>query len=83
MQFEGRIVGRVIRGLRKQKNITQEVLSGLAGVARTHLTMIENGGKQANFETLWRIAVALELKPSELVAMIENETERGDKGISK
>ena len=83
MQFEGHIVGRVIRGLRKQKNITQEVLSGLAGVARTHLTMIENGGKQANFETLWRIAVALELKPSELVAMIENETDRGDKGISK
>ena len=83
MQFEGHIVGRVIRGLRKQKSITQEVLSGLAGVARTHLTMIENGSKQANFETLWRIAMALELKPSELVALIENEIEREGKGATK
>ena len=73
MQFDSVVVGRVIRDLRKQKGITQEVLSGFAGVARTHLTMIENGSKQANFETLWRIAVALDIKPSELVAAIENE----------
>lgn len=73
MQFDSVVVGRVIRDLRKQKGITQEVLSGFAGVARTHLTMIENGSKQANFETLWRIALALDIKPSELVAAIENE----------
>ena len=51
--------------------MTQDLLSGLAGVARTHLTMIESGSKQPNFETIWRIAVALDLKPSELVAEIE------------
>jgi len=45
--------------------------------------MIENGSKQANFETLWRIAMALELKPSELVALIENEIEREGKGATK
>jgi len=73
VQFDSVVVGRVIRDLRKQKGITQEVLSGFAGVARTHLTMIENGSKQANFETLWRIALALDIKPSELVAAIENE----------
>lgn len=73
MQFDSVIVGRAIRDLRNQKGITQEVLSGFAGVARTHLTMIENGSKQANFETLWRIAIALEIKPSELVAAIEKE----------
>ena len=73
MQFDSVVVGRVIRDLRKQKGITQEVLSGFAGVARTHLTMIENGSKQANFETLWRIAIALDIKPSELVSAIEKE----------
>ena len=51
--------------------MTQELLSGLAGIARTHLTMIENGTKHPNFETIWGIALALDMKPSELVAEIE------------
>lgn len=71
MQFDNRTVGLTIRKLRIQKGMTQDLLSGLAGVARTHLTMIESGSKQPNFETIWRIAVALDLKPSELVAEIE------------
>lgn len=73
MQFDNQIVRRVIREKRLQKRMTQDLLSGLAGIARTHLTMIENGSKQANFETLWRIALALDMKPSELVAEIEAE----------
>ena len=71
MRFDNEIIGKVIRRKRQQKGMTQEMLSGFAGIARTHLTMIENGTKQANFETLWRIAIALEMKPSELVAEIE------------
>jgi len=78
VQFDSIVVGRVIRDLRKQKGITQEVLSGFAGVARTHLTMIENGSKQANFETLWRVAIALDIKPSELVAAIEKEISKNN-----
>ena len=73
MQFDNKIVGSVIRRKRMQKGMTQEILSGFAGIARTHLTMIENGAKQPNFETVWRIAVALDMKPSELIAEIERE----------
>lgn len=76
MQFNNFAVGTVIRNLRKEKGISQDVLSGLAGIARTHLTMIESGTKQANFETLWKIALALDIRPSELVFKIEEETER-------
>lgn len=75
MQFDNAEIGRTIRALRKEKGISQDVLSGLAGIARTHLTMIENGSKQANFETLWRIALALDMRPSELVTCIENAIE--------
>lgn len=66
MQFNSDVVGQVIRKLRKEKKISQDVLSGFAGIARTHLTMIENGSKQPNFETIWKIAMALDLRPSEL-----------------
>ena len=72
MQFDNMVVGKTIREKRIQKGMTQELLSGLAGIARTHLTMIENGTKQPNFETIWRIACALDMEPSKLVKDIED-----------
>ena len=69
MQFDSCVVGQTIR-----RKLSQDVLSGLAGIARTHLTMIENGSKQPNFETIWKIALALDLRPSELVSLIEKES---------
>ena len=71
MQFDNAAIGKTIRALRKERGVSQDVLSGLAGIARTHLTMIENGTKQANFETIWRLALALDMRPSQLVARIE------------
>ena len=71
MQFDNAKIGDTIRELRKERGLSQDVLSGLAGIARSHLSMIENGSKQANFETIWKIALALEMKPSEFVAEIE------------
>lgn len=80
MQFDNRAVGGAIRSLRKKRGLSQEVLSGLAGIARTHLTMIESGAKQPNFETLWRIALALDMRPSELVAAIETQVTHTEEG---
>ena len=37
--------------------------------------MIENGSKQANFETVWRIAAAFDMHPYELVRLIDKEAE--------
>lgn len=71
-------VGNTIRAIRKEKGYSQDVLSGLAGVARSHLTMIENGNKRANFETICKIADALGMKPSELVREIEKKAENAE-----
>ena len=77
IEFNKDAVGITIRKLRNEKNLTQETLSGLAGIARSHLAMIETGSKQANFETLWRIANALNIAPHKLVEEIENEISKG------
>lgn len=74
IEFNPFSAGRVIRKIRKEKHLSQEVFSGLAGIARSHLAMIETGAKQPNFETLWRIANAFEMPPHELVRRIEKET---------
>jgi len=71
VDFDYVIMGEVIRSLRKERELSQEVLSGLAGIARTHLTMIENGSIHANIETIWKIALALNLRPSELFSLVE------------
>ena len=73
MQFSNQAIGSVIKALRNKKGMTQELLSGLAGIARSHLSMIESGAKQPNFETIWKIAVALDMKPSELVQEFEKK----------
>ena len=66
--------GTVIKRLRKEKGLSQEVLSGFAGIARSQLSMIESGEKQANFDTIWKISNALGLEPHKLVKMIEDES---------
>lgn len=73
IEFDKYAVGIVIRRLRKERKLSQEVLSGLSGLARSHLAMIENGDKKANLETIWKIANALGITPHELVCLIENE----------
>ncbi len=73
VEFDRYAVGKVIRRLRLNKGLSQEVFSGLAGLARSHLAMIESGEKKANFETIWRIANAFDIPPHQLVAQIEEE----------
>ena len=75
MPFDRRSFGVVISRLRVRKGLTQESLSGLAGIARSHLAALENGGKTVRLDTLWRIAEALEISPGELVRLVEEETE--------
>lgn len=76
MNFDRKAAGQTIAALRTEKGLSQEVLSGLAGIARSHLSMIETGTKQANFETLWKLAAALDLRPSQLVEKIEERARK-------
>lgn len=76
MEYRPEAIATVIRRLRKKRRKTQEVLSGLAGMERPHLGMVETGGRIPNLYTIWRIADALDMRPSELVALIEEEMEK-------
>lgn len=69
--LDSKIVGEVISEFRKKKGLSQEVLSGLSDIGRTHLSAIERGERKPTLETLYKICVALDVKMSELVAEIE------------
>ena len=70
--LDPKIVGEVIADFRKKKQLSQEVLRGLADIGRTHLSAIERGERKPTLETLYRISCALDIKMSTIVAEIEN-----------
>jgi len=76
MQYNSKFAGQIIGKLRTDRELSQEMLSRLAGIARSHLAMIETGTKNANVDTLWRIAAALDIRLSEMIRLIEEEHEK-------
>ena len=66
------IVGEVIASFRKEKKISQEVLSGLSDIGRTPLSAIERGERKPTLETLYRISCALDVPMSEIIREIES-----------
>ena len=69
------LVGNVIADFRRKKGISQEVLSGLADIGRTHLSAIERGERKPTLETLYRISCALDVKMSDIIIEIEKKIE--------
>lgn len=70
--LDAKIVGEVIAELRNKKGLSQEALSGLADIGRTHLSAIERGERKPTLETLYRISLALNIKMETIVREIEN-----------
>ncbi len=68
-------LGKVIKQTRESKNISQEVLSGLADVDRSHLSKIECGKRSPTVTILNKIARAMGVNASELLFTAENYTE--------
>ena len=69
------LVGRILRELRDSRKLTQEVLSGLAGLDRTHYSKIERGLRSPTIDTLFKIASAYDMRPHQLMKLIEQAVE--------
>ncbi len=74
MPYDNQVTGKIIRELRNRKGLTQEVVSGLSCIPRSHLAMIESGRISPTVDTLWRISEALGLRLSDLIRIVEEET---------
>ena len=69
--LDAEVVGKIIQEYREKRGLSQEVVSGLADIGRTHLSAIERGVRKPTLETFFKIADALDILPSELMKMIE------------
>lgn len=62
-------LGLVIRDKRKEMGYSQEAFASQCGVHRTYMGAVERGERNISLMNIIRIAAALKLQPSELLAM--------------
>ncbi len=63
--------GITLRRLRLEKNFSQAELAHASDTDRTFISLLERGVRQPSLTTVFRLATALKIKPSELVAEVE------------
>ena len=64
--------GAVVRARRLEIGISQEALSSLASIERSHMGKIERGEHLPNLALISRLAQALKIRPGELVDATED-----------
>ena len=78
-ELDSQIVGKELFDFRHKQRKSQEIISGLAGIGRTHLSAIERGERKPTLETLYRLSMALDVKMSVIVIELEKELEKSEK----
>jgi transcriptional regulator with XRE-family HTH domain len=77
------IFGQVLRRARKNAGFSQEQLGFEADLQRNYISLMELGRYQPTVGTMFKLAIALKLKPTELVALIENALTQQAESIEK
>ena len=71
MNQENVRLGRVIRTLRQERGLSQELFADIAGVHRTYVSQLERGIKSPTMAVFNKIAGALGIQPSDLLRLVE------------
>ena len=67
-----KVFGRVLRDLRGKRGLSQEELGFETGYHRTYISLLERGLRSPTLTTIFQLATALEVKPSEMIKRIES-----------
>ena len=65
--------GIVLRELRKQRGLSQELLAHEAGMERNYISLLELGKNSASVKIIFKIASALSITVSELMSLVEEK----------
>jgi transcriptional regulator with XRE-family HTH domain len=73
----GQAFGEALRQLREERGLSQEAAALKCGVDRAYFGSLERAVKSPTLKTVWRIADALETRPSDLLARAERLLDEG------
>jgi transcriptional regulator with XRE-family HTH domain len=65
--------GIVLRDLRLKSGLSQEGLGFAADLQRNYISLMELGRNQPTITTIFKLAKALNIKPSKLIDLVEND----------
>lgn len=63
--------GKILKRERKSKSLSQEELAYFSDLDRTYISMLERGKRQPSLKTIFMLASALDILPSEIMLDIE------------
>lgn len=69
MEYQGWNAGQAIRELRRQKNMTIEVLSEAVGKSVSHITQMEEGNRKMSIDLLYALITVLGTDANTILAI--------------
>lgn len=69
-------VGKRLKEIRKQRNLTQEQLAKMAGITRSYLSDVENSRKNPSIKTVELLASKLNMSLCEFICNCKEKMER-------
>lgn len=70
--------GAILKQLREDAGLTQEQLAHRAEVHRTYISLLEREKKSPTLEVLFRLARALDIRPSAFLVKVEDDMSDDD-----
>lgn len=64
---------KVLKSMRIKRKMSQEELAFRSDLDRTYISMLERGIHQPTISTLFALSKALNIKPSEMIKLVEIE----------
>jgi transcriptional regulator with XRE-family HTH domain len=71
--FLGAAFGYVMRRLRQDRGLSQEMLGLESGYHRTYISLLERGKKSPSLQTIFNLAITLKIEPNELIREVESK----------
>ncbi len=68
--------GNVLRDIRQERSLSQEELGFESGYHRTYISLLERGRKSPSLNTIFQLATALAVSPSEILRRTEARVSR-------
>ena len=66
--------GHILSEIRRERGLSQEELGFKSNYHRTYISLLERGQRSPSLRTIFRLAAALEVRPSDMIQRIEDET---------
>jgi len=75
--------GTTLRRVRRERDLSQDALGGAAGLGAKHVSELERANKDPRLTTFLKLAAALGMSGTELMALVERQLGAGSERVTQ